>query len=291
MSATAAGAGHSQRRIRLATPGTALVLGVATIVLVLIAVVFTVAEPQAESGRRRVDRPRPGLRDRRPHRGEEAAAEPDGLVLLGCALCLALDDAASSYSVLDYRRHHGSLPLGELAVLLQPAWAPGIAFRPCRSCSSPTARSRPGGGGCRSVSSASSASSGSSAPTGSLWTHRLPPDPRRLDREPAAGGPRDRGLVVVERLPERVLPGHPADRRSWLVARVPVYRRATGVRRAQLKWLMAGVGRRSSAPSSRSGSTNGLFGVLGFVGTTASSACRCRSASGSSATGSTRSTG
>ena len=51
-----------------------------------------------------------------------------GWILLGCAFCLALDDAASTYSVFNYRDHHGSLPLGPLAVLLQPSWAPGIAL-------------------------------------------------------------------------------------------------------------------------------------------------------------------
>ena len=30
---------------------------------------------------------------------------------------------SGSYSVLDYRMHHGTLPLGPVAVLLQPAWA------------------------------------------------------------------------------------------------------------------------------------------------------------------------
>ena len=33
-----------------------------------------------------------------------------------------------SYSVLDYRHHHGHLPLGPVAVLLQPSWSPAIVL-------------------------------------------------------------------------------------------------------------------------------------------------------------------
>jgi len=39
-----------------------------------------------------------------------------------------LSGAAGSYAVLDYRLRHGSLPLGGVAVPLQPGWAPAIAL-------------------------------------------------------------------------------------------------------------------------------------------------------------------
>ena len=55
-------------------------------------------------------------------------AHPMGWLLLGVALFFLLDGDASSYSILDYRMHHGSLPLGAVAVLLQPSWAPAIAL-------------------------------------------------------------------------------------------------------------------------------------------------------------------
>ncbi len=57
-----------------------------------------------------------------------AARRPDnamGWCLLGAALCLGLSGVSGSYSVLDYHLHH-ALPLGGVAVLLQPSWAPGI---------------------------------------------------------------------------------------------------------------------------------------------------------------------
>jgi hypothetical protein len=49
-----------------------------------------------------------------------------GWLLLGSGAFLAVNDVASDYSILAYRVHHGGLPLGPLAVLAQPSWAPGI---------------------------------------------------------------------------------------------------------------------------------------------------------------------
>jgi hypothetical protein len=53
---------------------------------------------------------------------------PVGWTLLGAGAFFVLQAVASGYLVLDYRRHHGTLPLGPLAVLLQPAWAPAIVL-------------------------------------------------------------------------------------------------------------------------------------------------------------------
>jgi len=55
-------------------------------------------------------------------------ANPLGWLLLGTAAFITLSEAASFYTVADYRLHHGGLPLGWLAVLLQPGWAPGIVL-------------------------------------------------------------------------------------------------------------------------------------------------------------------
>jgi hypothetical protein len=48
---------------------------------------------------------------------------PVGWILLAAMGCIALSNDASSYSVADYRLHHGALPLGWVAVLLQLTWA------------------------------------------------------------------------------------------------------------------------------------------------------------------------
>jgi len=52
---------------------------------------------------------------------------PMGWIQLGSALSLLLSYVGTSYSVLDYRMHHGTLPLGPVAVLLAPFWAPAVA--------------------------------------------------------------------------------------------------------------------------------------------------------------------
>jgi hypothetical protein len=52
---------------------------------------------------------------------------PIGWLMLGIAGFSALSEAASFYAVADYRRHGGDLPLGWLALLAQVGWAPTIA--------------------------------------------------------------------------------------------------------------------------------------------------------------------
>ena len=53
---------------------------------------------------------------------------PLGWILLGGAVFGALSEDASFYAVADYRLHHGGLPLGWVALLAQPGWAPGIVL-------------------------------------------------------------------------------------------------------------------------------------------------------------------
>jgi hypothetical protein len=47
---------------------------------------------------------------------------PMGWMLMGVALAVAAGDVGSAYAYLDYTLHHGSLPLGPLAVLLSGSW-------------------------------------------------------------------------------------------------------------------------------------------------------------------------
>jgi hypothetical protein len=53
---------------------------------------------------------------------------PLGWLLLGAVGFLVLSTDAGAYAVADYRLRHGGLPLGWVAVLLQPGWAPAIAL-------------------------------------------------------------------------------------------------------------------------------------------------------------------
>jgi hypothetical protein len=53
---------------------------------------------------------------------------PLGWLLLGAVGFLVLSGDASAYALAGYRVRHGGLPLGWVAVLLQPSWAPAIAL-------------------------------------------------------------------------------------------------------------------------------------------------------------------
>jgi hypothetical protein len=53
---------------------------------------------------------------------------PLGWIILGIGVCLALSEDAGFYSVADYRLRHGGLPLGWVALLAQPSWAPAIVL-------------------------------------------------------------------------------------------------------------------------------------------------------------------
>ena len=53
---------------------------------------------------------------------------PLGWVILALAGFFALSEDASFYAVADYRLRHGGLPLGWVALLAQPGWAPGIVL-------------------------------------------------------------------------------------------------------------------------------------------------------------------
>ena len=49
-------------------------------------------------------------------------------MLLAAAVFGTLSEDASFYTVADYRLHHGGLPLGWVALLAQPGWAPTIVL-------------------------------------------------------------------------------------------------------------------------------------------------------------------
>jgi hypothetical protein len=51
-----------------------------------------------------------------------------GWLLLGVAWFFLLSGLGGIYSLLDYRVHRGSLPLGPVAVLIDPSWAPAIVL-------------------------------------------------------------------------------------------------------------------------------------------------------------------
>jgi hypothetical protein len=48
---------------------------------------------------------------------------PLGWIMVGLALAVEISEAASFYAVADYRLRHGTLPLGWVAMFAQPSWA------------------------------------------------------------------------------------------------------------------------------------------------------------------------
>ena len=116
------------RRARLASPAMAVALGGVVLALLAVTVPLGAMDHSAVSsgGGSLVLAPVFGVLGfvvawRKP-------GNPLGWLLLGAVGFLVLSGAAGSYAVPDYRLRHGSLPLGWVAVLLQPGWAPAIAL-------------------------------------------------------------------------------------------------------------------------------------------------------------------
>ena len=114
---------------RLASPATALAAGAVVLALMVIQVPFAALARQSllsSGGSAPITISAPFwalgglLAWRKP-------GNPIGWLILGMAGFAALSETASFYAVADYRLHAGDLPLGWLALLAQPGWAPAIA--------------------------------------------------------------------------------------------------------------------------------------------------------------------
>jgi hypothetical protein len=167
---------------------------------------------------------------------------PLGWMLLGCGVLFSTETAAVAYSILDYRLRHGTLPLGRLAIALQPAWAAGLVLTAGAlwlypDGQLPRGRWRPVGGTLFALGLLFGAVSfvplaiAASAPvirvdaSGAPLTVSHPAGPGRL-------------WVVVENIGFYALL---VSWVVWLVIQVPKYRRSSGERRLQLKWLYSGA--------------------------------------------------
>jgi hypothetical protein len=167
---------------------------------------------------------------------------PLGWLLLGCGVLFSLEGGSVAYSVLDYRLHHGTLPLGRLAVALQPTWAAGLvlvagALWLFPDGHLPTGRWRRVGG----------ALFAAGLLFGALmfvpWAMAATRHTLRVD---ATGTPaaldHPAGAQLVWVIVENI--GFFALIISWVVwlaVQVPKYRRSSGERRLQLKWLYSGA--------------------------------------------------
>jgi hypothetical protein len=187
-----------------------------------------------------------------------------GWLMLGGAAFGAAGESASFYTVADYRLHSGHLPLGWLAVLAQPGWAPCIVALGLIVLLFPDGR-LPGPRwrwyvGAYLALGAVWLSGAYLLSVGAILSHHVQVDSGGnllvLDR--LSGDAAWWGVVQSLFIPVLLV--------SWLAAvagQVASYRRSSGERRQQLKWLLAGA----------VGGVGGLFltvalsGTHGLVGT------------------------
>jgi hypothetical protein len=168
---------------------------------------------------------------------------PLGWIFLLGACFGTLSEDASFYSVADYRLHHGELPLGWVAVLTQPGWAPSIALLglavllfPDGALPSPR---------WRWVLRVYLAVAGlwiagaAVVSVGAVVGHDVQVDPagNLLALSGAVTGP-DGWFGVVE---DVFFPLMAVCWLASLAAQVGSYRRSSGERRQQLKWLLSGA--------------------------------------------------
>jgi hypothetical protein len=167
---------------------------------------------------------------------------PMGWLMLGCGFFFSTQAIGTAYAIVDYRLHHGTLPLGRLALVLQPGWAMGMVFVAgllwlFPDGQLPSGRWRRVGG----------LLFGSGVVFGLLmYGQFISVAVRRVvpvgaDGTPALIDHPDSSMliwVVIENV------GFIALLLSWLVwlvLQIPKYRRSTGDRRLQLKWLYSGA--------------------------------------------------
>ena len=166
---------------------------------------------------------------------------PLGWILLGVATVSSLSQDASFYMVADYRLRHGGLPLGWVAVLAQPGWAVSIVLGGLAVLLFPDGR--PPSPRWRWV----------------LWLYLAAAALYLVGVLIASAGAIAGHDIRVDASGNLLALSHPAGSSAWwgaveavffpvlalgwlgsLAGQVSSYRRSSGVRRLQLKWLLAG---------------------------------------------------
>lgn len=249
------------RRFRLASPATALVLGGLVLALMIADVPLAAVAHQsltATGGSVPVWVSAPFaamgfvVAWRKP-------GNPVGWIILGVAVFLVLSEDASYYAVADYRLRHGGLPLGWLALLAQPAWAPGVVLFGLAILLFPDGR--PPSPRLRWMMWAYAAvaacwiAAAVAITIGAIIGHHTQVDPsgNLLLLDNSTHSPS--WWIVLSNAFLMLAAA------CWLVslaAQALSYRRSSGERRQQLKWLMAG-----SAVA-----FTGIVAVLGYSGST-----------------------
>ena len=164
---------------------------------------------------------------------------PMGWLLIGAALAIQIGSDAPAYAYFDYKTHHGALPLGPVAVLLSGAWSYGFLVVPLIILLFPDGRpARRWRWPLRAYLAASAVFI--------AGTLILAASDLRL-RVPVDGSGNLIGLSQPTTVNSWFAPLFYAGFGSCFLMAIAVvvhqalrYRRATGERRQQLKWLGAG---------------------------------------------------
>ncbi len=168
---------------------------------------------------------------------------PLGWIMLAAAAVSSLSQDASFYMVADYRLRHGGLPLGWVAVLAQPGWAVSIVLSGLLVLLFPDGR--PPSPRWRWV----------------LWLYLAAATLYLVGVLVASVGAIAGHDIRVDASGNLLVLSHPTGSSMWwgvvegvflpvvavcwlgsVVAQVASYRRSSGIRRLQLKWLLAGSG-------------------------------------------------
>ena len=160
---------------------------------------------------------------------------PIGWLLL--AIIIVEVAPTSQYLVLDYRMHHGSLPLGWVAVVLQECWPMFLVSVTLLLWLFPDG-TLPAGRWHRAASIAAVgwllvglATSARGLLVAAGGDIRIQP----------SGGLANPSPDVMRVLSAVVIVGTLASWTAWLAVQIPIYRHASGVYRQQLKWLYSGA--------------------------------------------------
>jgi hypothetical protein len=144
---------------------------------------------------------------------------------------------AAGYAFLDYGMHHGMLPLGRVAVVLATAWPVWLFLIPLLLWLFPDGRLP--GGRWRRVAVTLVATGAVLAVLASVGNfvavagHAVPVS--------ASGGFAANASGVWGFVEDVLVIGIGAGCLVWLIAQIPNYRRSSGERRQQLKWLYSGA--------------------------------------------------
>ena len=160
---------------------------------------------------------------------------PIGWILLAIIL---LEVSPNQYAVLDYGMHHGTLPLGGLAIVLQGCWPMFLVLITLLLWLFPDGK-LPGGRWHRPAVAAAVAWLLVGLVASSRGLLVVAAHDVRLKPDGDLANPLPRGGFVLTVV---IVTGTLLSWVSWLAVQIPAYRRASGERRQQFNWLYSGAG-------------------------------------------------